>query len=57
MKHGFKGKLKRFKARLVNKGFIKTEGTNYNETFSLILTKDSFIMVMILVAYYDLELN
>jgi hypothetical protein len=57
MKHGFKGKVERFKARLVNKGFIKREGTNYNENFSRILTKDSFIVVMILVAYYDLELH
>jgi hypothetical protein len=55
-KYDSKGKIKRFKVRLVAKGFTKREGIDYTETFSPIFKKDSFRIVMTLVAYYDLEL-
>jgi hypothetical protein len=45
-----------FKARLVAKGFTQIEGIYYNETFSSLSSKDSFRIIMTLVAYYDLEL-
>ena len=33
------------------------EGVDYNETFSPVSKKDSFRIVMALVAHYDLELD
>ena len=43
--------------RLVAKGFTQREGIYYNETFSPVLCKDSFRIIMALVAHYDLELH
>ncbi|RDY12085.1 hypothetical protein CR513_03171, partial [Mucuna pruriens] len=45
-----KRNIERYKARL-------KEGTNYKETFSLVSSKDSFRIIMTLVAYFDLELH
>ena len=39
------------------KGFTQREGIDYNETFSPVLCKDSFRIIMALVAHYDLELH
>ena len=36
---------------------MRREGIDYNETFSLVSCKDSFIIIMALVAHYDLELH
>jgi hypothetical protein len=38
------------------KDFTQREGIDYNETFSLVSCKDSFKIIMALVAHYDLEL-
>ena len=57
IKHDSKGNVERFKARLVAKGFTQREGIDYNETFSPVLCKDSFRIIMALVAHYDLELH
>jgi hypothetical protein len=57
MKYDSKGKIERFKARLVAKGFTQREGIDYTETFSPVSNKDSFKIVMALVAHYDLELH
>jgi hypothetical protein len=40
----------------VAKSFTQRERIDYNETFSLVSCKDSFRIIMALVAYYDLEL-
>jgi hypothetical protein len=57
IKHDSKGNINRFKTRLMAKNFTQREGINYNETFSHVLSKDSFRIIMTLVAHYDLELH
>lgn len=52
-----KENVERYKARLVAKGFTQREGIDYNETFSPVSCKDSFRIIMALVAHYDLELH
>jgi hypothetical protein len=39
------------------KGFTQREGIYYNETFSPVSSKDSFRIIMTLVAHYNLELH
>jgi hypothetical protein len=56
-KRDSQGNIERFKARLVAKGFTQREGIDYNETFSPVSCKDSFRIIMALVAHYDLELH
>ena len=56
-KRDSRGQVERYKARLVAKGFNQREGVNYNETFSPVSTKDSFRIIMALVAHFDLELH
>nr|CAN66083.1 hypothetical protein VITISV_028833 [Vitis vinifera] len=51
------GNVERYKARLVAKGFTQKEGIDFNETFSPVSTKDSFRIIMALVAHYDIELH
>ena len=51
------GNLERYKARLVAKGFTQKDGIDYKETFSPVSKKDSFRIIMALVAHYDLELH
>ena len=36
---------------------MQREGIDYNESFSLVSCKDSFRIIMALVAHYDLELH
>ena len=52
-----KGNVERYKAHLVAKGFTQKENIDYKETFSPISTKDSFRIIMALVAHYNLELH
>ncbi|RVW42881.1 Retrovirus-related Pol polyprotein from transposon TNT 1-94 [Vitis vinifera] len=56
-KRDSKGNIVRYKARLVAKGFTQKEGIDYKETFSPVSSKDSFRIIMALVAHYDLELH
>jgi hypothetical protein len=56
-KYDSKGNVEWFKARLVAKGFTQREGIDYNETFSPVSSKDSFRIVMALVAHFDQELH
>ena len=41
----------------MTKDFTQREGIYYNEIFSPVSCKDSFRIIMALVAYYDLELH
>jgi hypothetical protein len=56
-KYDSKGNIKRFKTRLVAKGFMQREGIDYNEIFSPVSCKVSFRIIMMLVAHYNLELH
>nr|GEV26686.1 putative Gag-Pol polyprotein [Tanacetum cinerariifolium] len=49
--------VKRYKTRLVAKGYTQKEGVNYKETFSPVTRKDSLRIVMALVAYFYLEVH
>jgi len=51
------GNIERYTARLVAKGFTQKDEIDYKETFSLVSKKDSFRIIMALVAHYDLELH
>ena len=63
MQVGFKTKrdsswqIERYKARLVVKGYSQTEGIDFKETFSPVSTKNSFRVIMAIVAHFDLELH
>ena len=52
-----KGNIERYKACLVAKGVTQRESVDYNETFSPVLSKDSFRIIMALVVHFDLELH
>ncbi len=56
-KRDSKGNVDYYKARLVAKGFTQKEGIDYNETFSPLSKKDSFRIIIALVAHYDLEFH
>ena len=57
IKKDSKGNVERYKARLVAKGFTQKEGIYSKETFSPISSKDSFRIIMALVAHFNLELH
>ena len=52
-----RGNIERYIERLVTKGFTQKEGINYKETFSSVSKKDSFRIIMALVAHFDLEMQ
>ena len=56
-KRDSKGNIERYKARFVAKGFTQKECINYKETFSPVSSKDSFRIIMTLVAHFILELH
>ena len=56
-KHDSKENIERFKSWVMAKGFIQREGIDYNKTFSPVSSKDSFRIIMALVAHYDLKLH
>jgi len=56
-KRDSQGNIERYKARLVAKGFTQREGIDYTETFSPVSKKDSFRVIMALVAHFNFELH
>jgi hypothetical protein len=57
VKYDSEGNIEKYKGRLVAKSFTQREGIDYNETFSPASCKDSFRIIMALVAHYELELH
>ena len=53
IKRDSQGNVMRYKARLVAKGYTQKEGVDYKETFSPVSSKDSFRIIMALVAHFD----
>ena len=51
------GRIERFKARLVDKGFTQKKGIDYTESFSPVSSKDSFRIIMALTTHFDLQLH
>ena len=51
------GSIKRYKSRLVAKGFTQREGIDYYETYAPVSSKDLLRIVMALVDHFDLELH
>ncbi|RVX00967.1 Retrovirus-related Pol polyprotein from transposon TNT 1-94 [Vitis vinifera] len=51
------GRIEKYKARLVVKGYSQREEIDFKETFSPVSTKDSFRVIMAIVAHFDLELH
>jgi hypothetical protein len=49
--------VEKYKTRLVAKGFTQKKGIDYKETFSPVSSKDSFKIIMALVAHFNLELH
>ena len=52
-----KGQVERYKARLVAKGYSQQEGIDFKENFSPVSTKNSLLIIMAIVAHFDLELH
>ena len=56
-KRDSQGNIECYKARLVTKDFTQKDGIDYKETFLHVSRKNSFKIIMTLVAHYDLELH
>ena len=49
--------MERYKVNLVAKGFIQKEDINYKETISQVFSKNSFRIIIALMAYFNLKLH
>lgn len=56
-KIGENGNLKRYKARLVGKGYSQREGVNFNEIFCLTTKLTSIGLFLSIVFSYDFEIE
>ena len=52
-----KGNIKHFKARVVTKGYTQKKKIKKKYIFSPLSSKDSFRIIMVLVAHYNLKLH
>ena len=51
------GKSREIKKKLVTKGYSQREGIDFKETFFLMSTKDFLLIIMAIMAHFDLELH
>lgn len=49
--------VEKYKVRLVAKSFNQREDINYKDNFSHVSLNDSFRIIMVLIAHFDLELH
>ena len=56
-KHKVDGLIDKYKARLVIKGYIQTEGLDYFDTYSLVTRINSIRMVFAIVVLRNLEVH
>ncbi|KAK6151021.1 hypothetical protein DH2020_015953 [Rehmannia glutinosa] len=56
IKRDSRGNVKRYKARLIAKGFTQKECIDYKETFSLFSSKDSFKIIMALQGKFEMSM-
>jgi hypothetical protein len=57
IKHGVNDEVKRYKARLVARGFTQTFGVNYNETFAPITKFESIRYILALTTIENMEID
>ncbi len=57
IKHGVDGEVKRYKAKLVARGFTQTFGVDYNETFAPVAKFMSIRCILALEAIEDIEIH
>ncbi|RDX88558.1 putative mitochondrial protein, partial [Mucuna pruriens] len=53
LKCKFDGTLERYKARLVDKGYTKTYGIDYEETFALVAKMNTIRVIISIAAHFD----
>jgi len=56
-KRGADGKVLRYKARYIIKGYLQKEGVNYDETFASVVKSTTYRIVLIITAMLDLEVE
>ena len=57
IKYDFKGNVERYKAWFIAKGFIQRGWIDYDESFLSSLIHGFFIIKIVLLAHYNLELH
>jgi hypothetical protein len=57
IKHGANSEIKRYKARLVTRGFTQTFGVDYNKTFAPIVKFVSILYILALAAIEDMGIH
>ena len=56
-KHDTKGQVKMYKTRFTAKGYNQRECIDYKKIFSPVSTKNSLLVIMTIVAYFDLKFH
>ena len=57
VKRGRDGKITRFKARWVVKGYLQQYGLDYDQTFAAVVKPMAFRILFALAAYHDLDID